>query len=700
MKLKSVWTFVLLTITLAACAVPATPTTIPTTPEATPLPSPLLGTRWELDRMIVNGEIRTKLEFHHSLEFTWSNQLHTDDGCNTVGAPVIFSTSDHSFEFGYSMYKTVVLCLTVDPKTGESIPAPVDEDYIDAVISSATYDIIDDELWLYYPESKANALVYKLIEKVPPPTEEPEAGTSTAAPSGPKATLLPASLLGTRWKLDRMLIEGKPHTDLEFNHYLEFSGDNELWTDSGCIAIIITLTMPLFEEGLASAEKSWTTLEDCSTTNANVDPGEKRSVPSKDSDYVDAIYSAVNCDLRDNELWLYYPDNKANALVYKLIEKVPPPTPTSSAIPSMALINGTLIDGTGADPIKDAVLIIQGERIVAVGPRSSINILAGAHVIDVQGATMLPGFFNAHVHGAYDEEKLAAWAKEGITTVRDLGAYQWPPSQPPLRALLDRIEKDNRYARLVSGGIFITPPGGYPIAVFGGNGKTISTTEEAPPAVNQLLDQGADVIKISLESGEIFRQSIPMLTPDQVKAIVATAHQRGTRVSAHATVSKDLQRAIDEGVDDVAHMVVDPLPDKMIKAMIDRDMVWEPTIELWKNVGQGQDTNVIDNLRRYVAAGGKVALGTDFEGYSTPFQLGMPMKEIAWMSEAGMTPMQIIVAATQNAAHVSNLEKDLGTLEAGKIADVLIVKGDPLQDLKALSNVQYVIHNGEVIRNP
>ncbi len=372
------------------------------------------------------------------------------------------------------------------------------------------------------------------------------------------------------------------------------------------------------------------------------------------------------------------------------------PTPAPAPVPSLVLINGTLIDGTGADPIKDAVLVIQGERIVAVGPRSSINIPESAKIIDVQGATMLPGFFNAHVHGAYNEEKLAAWAKEGVTTVRDLGARQWPPS----KTLLDRIEQDNRYARLISGGIFITPPDGYPIAVFGGIGKTISATEEAPRAVNEMLDQGADVIKISMESGQIFRQQIPMLTTEQVKAIVATAHQRGTRVSAHATVAKDLKRAIDEGVDEVAHMVVDPINDNLIKAMIERDMYWVPTIELWKNVGQGQDVNVIDNLKRYVAAGGKVALGTDFEGYYTPFQLGMPTKEIAWMTEAGLTPMQIIVAATKSAAHVSNIERDLGTLETGKIADVLIVKGDPLQDLKALSNVQYVIHNGEVIREP
>jgi enamidase len=134
--------------------------------------------------------------------------------------------------------------------------------------------------------------------------------------------------------------------------------------------------------------------------------------------------------------------------------------------------------------------------------------------------------------------------------------------------------------------------------------------------------------------------------------------------------------------------------------MIDQAMYWEPTIELWKNVGYNLDQYVFDNLRRYVAAGGQVALGTDFEGYSTPFQLGMPTKEIGWMHAAGMSPLDIIVAATEHAAHVCNLEKDLGTLEPGKIADVLIVHGDPLLNLDALTQVRWVIHNGEIIRSP
>jgi len=282
-----------------------------------------------------------------------------------------------------------------------------------------------------------------------------------------------------------------------------------LWTGDGCNTIMVPVTITSADQSLRFAELHRITALACFEVNEKT--GE-RSPAIPDTAYTAAVFDAVAYDIRNDELWLFYPENKANALVFKFVEAYSQPsgapqeivvtrmimvaTPTpSAALPTFAVINGILINGTGAEPIKDAVLIIQGERIVAVGPHSSIDIPEGAQIIDVQGATILPGFFNAHVHGAYNEEKLAAWAQEGVTTVRDLGAYQWPPSQ----ALIDRIEKDNRYARLISGGIFITPPGGYPIAVFGGNGKTISTTEEAAPAVNEMLDQGADVIKNSIK---------------------------------------------------------------------------------------------------------------------------------------------------------------------------------------------------------
>jgi imidazolonepropionase-like amidohydrolase len=160
--------------------------------------------------------------------------------------------------------------------------------------------------------------------------------------------------------------------------------------------------------------------------------------------------------------------------------------------------------------------------------------------------------------------------------------------------------------------------------------------------------------------------------------------------------------ALQGGVDDVCHMVVDQLPDSLIARMVQADMYWVPTLELWKGVSDmynlNWDENAIANLKRFVEAGGKVATGTDFDGYITPFQLGMPILEMQLMQDAGMTIEQIILASTKNAAYVCNMEEELGTLEPGKIADIIAVKENPLEDLEALQTIQLVIHNGRIIR--
>jgi len=227
----------------------------------------------------------------------------------------------------------------------------------------------------------------------------------------------------------------------------------------------------------------------------------------------------------------------------------------------------------------------------------------------------------------------------------------------------------------------------------------VTSADDAREKVDQLLTSGADIIKIAIESGQSFNMQIPTLSPVEASAIVETAHQHGTVVSAHLLVSKDLNEAVEARADDIGHMVVDNLPDSLIGAMVRNGTYWVPTIELWKNVGQGLGEVAINNLRRFVAAGGQVVLGTDYAGYNKPFQLGMPMHEIEWMQEAGMTQMEIIIAATKHAAHVCNRDRDLGTLETGKIADVLVVNGDPLQDLHALEQVRLVLRNGVVIRS-
>jgi imidazolonepropionase-like amidohydrolase len=148
-------------------------------------------------------------------------------------------------------------------------------------------------------------------------------------------------------------------------------------------------------------------------------------------------------------------------------------------------------------------------------------------------------------------------------------------------------------------------------------------------------------------------------------------------------------------------MVVDNLPDELIQRMVEADVYWVPTLELWQGVSRVNPVDFItkatENLGRFVEAGGKVALGTDYAGYQTEFDLGTPLHEVDGMLEAGMTPLQIIVAATKHAAHVCNLAGEIGTLEAGKVADVLVVDGDPLDDIGVLANIQMILRDGVII---
>ena len=364
----------------------------------------------------------------------------------------------------------------------------------------------------------------------------------------------------------------------------------------------------------------------------------------------------------------------------------------------LALVNGRLIDGTGAEPLPDAALLIEGTRIASVGPRQRVSIPAEAQVLDVQGATILPGLINAHVHAAYSESTLKAWAGGGVTTVRDLGSGG---RRDELFTFRDEMRDVPACARLVAAGPMVTVPGGYPMVPWGGSGLTVTSVDDARRQVGTLLDDGADVVKIAHESGAIFQREIPMLSPAEAAAIVALAHERGTVVSAHVTAARDVEVALDAGVDDLAHMVVDDLPDALIERAVAAGIYWVPTLELWDGVSRVQgidlDRRAIRNLERYVAAGGKVALGTDYAGYATPFQVGMPIREIELMLEAGMSLLQILVAAMSNAAQVCNLGSEIGTLEAGKRADILVVEGDLLQDVQAFTRIRWVLRHGALI---
>jgi imidazolonepropionase-like amidohydrolase len=357
---------------------------------------------------------------------------------------------------------------------------------------------------------------------------------------------------------------------------------------------------------------------------------------------------------------------------------------------ALVLINGTLIDGTGAGPVSDAVLVIRGEQIEAVGPADEVEIPDDARIIDVKGASILPGFINAHVHFGFREENLQAWAYGGVTTVRDEGIL----SSEPLGDLLDfrdTAAKDPMNARLISAGYMISVPNGY-------GDLFVDSPEDARRKVFEELDAGLDMIKISMEDGYAGKSGLPKLTDDELAAIITAAHERGTRVSGHITQAEYLKVLVEAGVDDIAHIAYDLVPDEVWEDMVAKDIYLVPTFTVFRNYSAPVDICVL-NLRNFVELGGKVALGNDYGGGPGKFELGIPMYEIEKMSEAGMTPIQIIEAATQNAAHVLGIEDEVGTLEAGKFADVLVVSGNPLEDLQALTDIRMVIHNGTIIRD-
>jgi imidazolonepropionase-like amidohydrolase len=367
------------------------------------------------------------------------------------------------------------------------------------------------------------------------------------------------------------------------------------------------------------------------------------------------------------------------------------PNPTNRQA-TLVLTHGNLIDGTGRDPAIDSTLVIDGDQIIAIGPAAEVSIPAGVEVIDLEGAYLLPGFINAHVHDAYDENRLEAWAQAGVTTVRDEGILSGTGQLTQLMDLRNRLAVSPKYARLVASGYMLSVPGGY-------GQLDVTSVEDARQQVTTELDAGVDLIKLAMESGYAGVTNLPNFSPPELQAIVTTAHAGGRLVSAHITQAKFLQMLLDAGVDDLAHIPNDFVQEAMISQLVKQDVYVVPTLTVFEAYGGLQGSS--DNLKKFVKAGIQIAMGNDYtaipQNNFDHFDLGMPMHEIIRMSEAGMTAMQIIVASTRNAAHVCGLEQKLGTLEVGKLADILILDADPLQDLSALTQVKMVIHSGEII---
>lgn len=400
-----------------------------------------------------------------------------------------------------------------------------------------------------------------------------------------------------------------------------------------------------------------------------------------------------------------------------------------------ALSGGTLIDGTGVTPVPDAAVVIDGERIVAAGPRRAVSWPTDAEVIDVRGRTIVPGLIDAHDHLAshgyavatrfgLDEPMstrhvrtarvLAETLAMGYTTVRDGGGLDAGFKLAVEQGLTPG-------PRLVLGVQIISPTGGIGDRVSPSGHCCASYDPLLPTSVGNgpdgvrdvvrtIVRAGADVIKTATTGGASSRPGHgprdAAFSIEEMHALVTESHALGRRVMCHALGGVGLRNAILGGADTIEHgCYLDEDPELMAR-MADRGIFFVPTLTVYVYHRESASPHVRararDLQRRHVASiqraldlGVPIAAGTDAGGHGHPNNA----LEIQYLVEAGLTPMQALQAATQWAARCVGLERDVGAVEKGRLADVVVVDGNPLDDVKVLldpARIALVIKGGAV----
>ena len=406
---------------------------------------------------------------------------------------------------------------------------------------------------------------------------------------------------------------------------------------------------------------------------------------------------------------------------------------------TIAIRAGTLIDGTGAAPVRNAVILVQGDRITAVG--AGVAIPAGATVIDLSAATVLPGFLDAHVHltgriigdGDWQHDGLTESPAEhalhgalhaqqtleaGFTTVRNLGAGEF--ADVALRNAIAAGWVPG--PRILAAGVSFGINGGHCDGSAGFwpgspvSAGTIATgaadgADEIREAVRYNAKHGADVIKICATGGVLSPTDsvgVQQYTEEEMRVVVETAHMAERRVAAHAHGTAGIKAAVRAGVTSIEHGSI--LDAEAVQLMKERGTWLVPTLMAGEQVGrlarEGRLPPAIaakalaiaprmeSSFRMAVRGGVKVALGTD----AGVFPHGRNGHEFTLMVGFGMTPMQAIQAGTLNAATLLGVDASVGSLAVGKVADIVAVRGDPLQTIALLERVDFVMKGGIVFK--
>jgi len=399
---------------------------------------------------------------------------------------------------------------------------------------------------------------------------------------------------------------------------------------------------------------------------------------------------------------------------------------------------GTLIDGKSDQPRRDQVILVRGNRIESVSDAAAGKLPAGATVIDLSKATVLPGLIDSHTHiflqgeapaqGGYDANILTAplalraaratvaarrALEQGFTTLRDVETEGAGYGDVGIKEAIEAGYIPG--PRLFVSTRAISTTGGYPLEGYAPElempkgAQIVDGPVEARKAAREQLDHGADWIKVYMthrswvgKNGELVSQ--PTLTVEELRAIVDETHGWGKKVACHAYSGIGLHRALDGGCDSIEHGL--DLDDAAIAQMLKQGTWYVPTLSVYytdwgpadTEAGQRDRLRAVvhePSFRKALKAGVKIVFGTDMGGIPWTEPIA---QEFLRMVEFGMPPMEAIQCATSRAAVMLDMEGQIGVVAPGAFADLVAVDANPLRDIKALERIDFVMKDGKVFR--
>ncbi len=425
---------------------------------------------------------------------------------------------------------------------------------------------------------------------------------------------------------------------------------------------------------------------------------------------------------------------------------------------TIAIVGANIFDGTGDRPIKNGTVVIHGDRILEVGPQSEVNLPDDAHVIDARGKWVIPGLIDAHIHffqsaGLFTRpdvidlthlvphEREHEWFRErlsytftrylcsGVTGVLDAGGSDW------VFEIREKARMGDMAPRVAAVGPLFSTFKSSMQEIDGSPVNLVRTPEDATAAVLRTLKKKPDLIKIWFirEQGVELEDQLPIY-----RAAIETSHAHGVRVLAHATELETAKAVLKAGADILAHSVYDRfVDDEFIGLLKSRDVIYITTIvvnegyeevlqrrlrvsrvektcgdpeiirswylletprpphhlsQWYERVGKKV---VLENLKRLHNAGVTIAAGSDAGNIGSLHGPSIH-RELELMEDAGLAPRDILISATQNAAHVLSRDPEFGTIQKGMLADLVILSANPLLGMRNLRKIDAVVKNGHL----